>query len=211
MNRVSMLCLVAIALLPASLAAQDQPVTPSPELVLPQVTVDIRDLSVENVQAMLPPAGPPPVIVKTDLILPPAPELAVQAPARTLAVGGTDPLGGAATPPRALATQATLGVGSQNRVVGDLNVTATSQNTQASLSFSHDSADGISGQAQGSGFDTRDDVIGGSLSGQARRVRRRAPGKLHGERDRSAEAERGLLLPAGQEPRWNGDASRAAA
>ena len=166
MNKLNTLCFMAIALFPASLAAQDQPTPSPPELVLPEVTVDVRDLSVENVQAMLPPAGPPPVVVKTDLILPPTPGLAVQTPARTLAVGGTDPLGGAASPPRALATQATLGVGSQDRVVGDLNVTATGQNAQAGLSFSHDSADGISGQAPGSGFDTRSDSIGGTLSGR---------------------------------------------
>jgi hypothetical protein len=167
MKRSTILCLIAVALFPASLAAQDQAsaATP-PELVLPEVTMDIKDLSVENVQAMLPPAGPPPVIVKTDLILPAASELAVQTPERTLAAGGADPLGGPSSQPRPLATQATLGAGSQNRIVGDLNVTATGQNAQASLLFSHDSADGISGQAPGSGFDTRDDTIGGSLSGR---------------------------------------------
>jgi hypothetical protein len=133
---------------------------------MPEVTMDIKDLSVENVEAMLPPAGPPPVIVKTDLILPVAPEPAVQTLERTQAAEGADPLGGPSSPPRPLATQATLGAGSQNRIVGDLNVTATGQNAQAGLQFSHDSADGISGQASGSGFDTRDDTIGGSLSGR---------------------------------------------
>jgi hypothetical protein len=169
MHKLSAFCFMMTILLPAGLAAQDQSSsspTASPELVLPEVTVDIKDLSVENIQAMLPPAGATPVIVKTDVILPPAPQVAVVPPARTLAVEGADPLGGAAAPSSPLATQATLGIGTQNRVVGDLNVTATGKNSQASLSFSHDTADGISGQPQGSGFDTRDDTIGGSLSGR---------------------------------------------
>ncbi len=153
---------ILMAFLP-SLAAADQP--SPPVLVLPEVTLDIKDLSVENVETMLPPAGPP-VIVKSDVILPSAPELDVVPPARTLAAEGADPLGGAAASPRPLATQATLGAGSQNRVLGNLNLTTTGQNTQASLSFSHDTADGISGQPQGSGFDTRDDAISGSLSGK---------------------------------------------
>ncbi len=163
------LCLMTAILLPVNLAAQDQTATSpsaSPELVLPEVTVDIKDLSVENIQAMLPPAGGTPVIVKTDVILPPAPEVVVVPPARTLAVEGADPLGGASTPSSPLATQATLGIGSQNRVEGDLNLTATGKNSQATLSFSHDTADGISGQSQGSGFDTRNDAIAGSLSGR---------------------------------------------
>lgn len=162
MSRLSALSFVMMALLP-SFAAADQ--APSPEIVLPEVTLDIKDMSVENVQAMLPPAGAP-VIVKSDVVLPAAPELAVQPPVRTLAVEGADPLGGAASPPRPLATQATLGAGSQNRVVGDLNMTATGQNAEASLSFSHHAADGISGQPQGSGFDNRNDAISGNLSGK---------------------------------------------
>ncbi|HTP58334.1 MAG TPA: hypothetical protein VMM82_05410, partial [Spirochaetia bacterium] len=167
--RAIALCFVLTAFFPVAAAAQDQPSHvpgTSPTMVLPEVTVNIQDLSVENVQAMLPPAGGPPVIVKTDVILPPAPLVAVEPPVRTLAVEGADPLGGAGSPGSPLATQATLGIGSQNRVVGDLNVTATGQNAQASLSFSHDTADGISGHAQGSEFDTRDDAIGGSLSGR---------------------------------------------
>jgi len=167
--RIGVLCLMMTVFLPAIAAAQDQaspaPGTP-PTMVLPEVTVNIQDLSVENVQAMLPPAGGPPAIVKTDVILPPAPLVAVEPPVRSLAVEGADPLGGATSPASPLATQATLGIGTQNRVVGDLNVTATGQNSQASLSFSHDTADGISGHAQGSEFDTRDDSIGGSLSGR---------------------------------------------
>jgi hypothetical protein len=163
MNRPSALLFVVIILFPASLAAADQP--PSPELVLPEVTLDIQDLSVENVQTMLPRVEPS-TVVKSDVILPAAPELGVEQPARTLSVEGADPLGGTATPPRPLAAQATLGAGSQNRVVGSLNLTTTGQNSQAGLSFSHDTADGISGQAQGSGFDTRDDTIAGDLSGK---------------------------------------------
>ena len=163
MSRLSGFSFVMMILLPAFAAAADQP--SAPELVLPEVTLDIKDLSVENVLSMLPPAEAP-VIVKTDVLLPPAPELAVEPPVRSLAVEGADPLGGPASPPRPLATQATLGIGSRNRVVGDLNVTTTGQNAQASLSFAHDTADGISGQAQGSGFDTRTDSIAGNVSGR---------------------------------------------
>ncbi|HVP19369.1 MAG TPA: hypothetical protein VMU36_10260 [Spirochaetia bacterium] len=164
MKRFGALAVIMILIFPASRVAADQP-APTPELVLPEVTLDIRDLSVENVQAMLPPEGPP-VIVKADVILPSGPELLVQQPARTLAVEGSDPLGGTATPQNPLATQATLGLGSQNRVVGDLNVSTTGGNTQSSLAFSHETADGISDQKQGSGFNTRDDTIAGDVSGK---------------------------------------------
>lgn len=162
MKKLATISLVLAALLPSSLCAADQP--PPPELVLPEVTLDIKDLSVENVQAMLPPASPP-VIVRADVVFPPVPELAVEQPTRRLAAEGSDPLGGSASPQSPLATQATLGAGTQNRVIGDLNVSTTGGNTQSSLAFSHDSADGISGQKQGSGFNTRDDAIAGAISG----------------------------------------------
>ncbi len=163
MKKLGMLCAILVTILPASLGAADQ--KPAPELVLPEVTVDIKDLSVENIEAMLPPAGAP-VVVKTDVILPAGPEITVQAPAETLAVEGSDPLGGTASTPSPFATQATLGLGSQNRVVGDLNVSTTGGNTQSSLSFSHETADGISAQKQGSGYNTRDDTIAGDISGK---------------------------------------------
>jgi hypothetical protein len=170
MRKLGVLFLFLVLLAPAALeAAADQPPEPAqpaqPELVLPQVTLDIQDLSVENIQAMLPPT-PPVNLAGAAVLLPASPELAVQAPARTLGVEGSDPLGGATTPQRPLATQATLGAGSQNRVVGNLNVTTIGGNSSSGLSFSHDTADGISGQTQGSGYDTRDDTIAGNISGK---------------------------------------------
>ncbi|HVO39495.1 MAG TPA: hypothetical protein VMV03_10765 [Spirochaetia bacterium] len=147
------------------LAATDEPPPQGPTLVLPQVTLDIQDLSIENVQAMLPSAREAP-ITQSQILLPSTPAFTVEAPARRLAVEGSDPLGGAPAAQRPLATQTTLGAGLQNRVIGRLNVATVGGSARANLSFAHETADGISGKAAGSGFDTRDDTIGGSISGK---------------------------------------------
>ncbi|MGA2765469.1 MAG: hypothetical protein ABSG17_19145, partial [Spirochaetia bacterium] len=82
MRKLGVLFLFLVLLAPAALeAAADQPPEPAqpaqPELVLPQVTLDIQDLSVENIQAMLPPT-PPVNLAGAAVLLPASPELAVQ-------------------------------------------------------------------------------------------------------------------------------------
>ena len=169
MSRSFTSALILIVLSGGFLYAADQPAdqasAPGPTMVLPQVTLDIQDLSVEHIQAMLPPARESPISQMT-VPLPASPELAAEEPARQLAVEGSDPLGGTAAAQRPLATQATLGAGSQDRVVGRFNVTTVGGSTHTSLSFAHETADGISGKSAGSGYDTRDDTLAGSLSGK---------------------------------------------
>ncbi len=160
---IAILC--GVLCVSGTLFAADDESAPPPTLVLPQVTLDIQDLSTENVQAMLPPAQAS-ATPQVALTLPGAPVFSPVEPARQLAVEGSDPLGGAEVAQRPLATQATLGLGTQNRVLGRLNVTTVGGSTHSNLSFAHESADGIDGKAAGSGFDTRDDTITGSLSGK---------------------------------------------
>jgi hypothetical protein len=128
---------------------------------MPQMILRIEDLSVENVQAQLPPAEEMLPPVRTVPLLSEG-ELAVgepTIPAAEVESGGPT-RGGKA---RALSTDVQLGVGTTNMILGNVALTTLGPDPRLSLQFHHESLDGFDGHAPGSGFSVRDDDLDGGL------------------------------------------------
>jgi hypothetical protein len=132
-----------------------------PEIVMPQVILEIEDLSVEKVEATLPPEEellPPerriPVLSEG--------ELALGDP--TLPPGAIDVDQNAGQPrDRFLSSEIDLGAGMQNRIVGSMSLKTIGPDPRFSLSFDHETVDGFAGNAPGSGFSARNDGLDGTL------------------------------------------------
>jgi hypothetical protein len=131
-----------------------------PEIVMPQVILQIEDLSVEKVEAQLPPESellPPdraiPVLSEGDLSIG---EPSISAP-------GIDEPGLAQNRDRLLTSQINLGAGSQNNIEGSIAIKTAGQDPRFALSFNHETLDGFSGHAPGSGYNLRNDDLNGDL------------------------------------------------
>jgi hypothetical protein len=159
------LVVLAVAWLPAQSnrpAVTNQSVAPGePEIVMPQVILQIEDLSVEKVQAQLPPGEdllPPerkiPVLNEGELAIGEPTISAVGVPAETAAGQPRD---------RSLSAEIVLGAGSQNRIEGSLSLKTVGRDPRFSLLFSHETLDGFSGNPPGAGFSLRNDILDGSL------------------------------------------------
>jgi hypothetical protein len=132
-----------------------------PEIVLPQVILQIEDLSVEKVEAQLPPE---------DELLPPERkipvldegELAIGEPALP-AAGVITETAGTQSRDRLLTSDINLGAGSQNRIMGSISLKTLGKDPRFSLLFNHETLDGFSGNLPGSGFNLRNDDLDGTL------------------------------------------------
>jgi hypothetical protein len=132
-----------------------------PEMLLPKTVLEIEDLSVEKVEAKLPPE---------EELLPPerklpmlsVGEMAVGEPALPIAPGVLAEA--AATPrDRFLTTDILLGAGMQNRIVGNISLKTMGGEPRFSLLFNHQTADGFAGHDPGQGYSERDDTLSGTL------------------------------------------------
>jgi hypothetical protein len=132
-----------------------------PEIVMPQVILQIEDLSVEKVEAQLPPEEdllPPertiPVMNEGDLAVgePQIPASAVDTEA-----------GARQQADRFLTSEVQLGAGSQNMITGSMSLKTLGQDPRFSLQFNHETLDGFAGHDPGSGFNLRDDGLNGGL------------------------------------------------
>jgi hypothetical protein len=133
-----------------------------PEIVLPPLILQIEDLSVENVEAKLPP--------DTEL-LPPERNLPVlsegEIPVGEPSVVPSAPPSDAAQENQSsqgITAEAALGAGLENTILGSLSVKTLGGAPRLSLSFSHLTIDGFNGRAAGSGFDSRSDDLSGALA-----------------------------------------------
>jgi len=132
-----------------------------PEIVLPQQILQIEDLSVEKVEAQLPPGDellPPerkiPVLDEGDL--------AISEPALP-AAGVVTEAPGTPAGDHLLASDIDLGAGSLSRILGSISLKTTGKDPRFSLLFHHETLDGFAGNPLGSGFNLRDDDLDGSL------------------------------------------------
>jgi hypothetical protein len=132
-----------------------------PEIVLPQVILQIEDLSVEKVEAQLPPENellPPerkiPVLNEGELAIG-EPVL----PAAGVATVGAVPQ----VRDRLLTSDIDLGAGSANHILGSIALKTIGKDPRFSLSFNHETLDGFSGKLPGSGFNLRNDDLDGTL------------------------------------------------
>ncbi len=158
----TLVCIAFIlALFPLSLFAQGQDLEPSePDIVLPQMILEVEDMSVETIEATLPPEEEllPPL---RDIPLPAPGEIEVEDPSIIPAIEGTEPQVPAG---KAVAADAALGIGMENTVQGKLSVKTLGGAPRVSLAFSHDAVDGFSGREPGSGFDLRKEDLSGGIA-----------------------------------------------
>jgi hypothetical protein len=144
-------------------AAETVPGEPGePEIVLPPIILEIEDLSVERVEAKLPP--------EEDL-LPPARDVPLvdvgalviadpSVPTTAAAAAGTS----AGPRDRFLATDVRLGAGTMNHVVGSVAMKTLGGQPRFSLNFSHETMDGTWVDPLKPGFGRRTDQLAGALT-----------------------------------------------
>jgi hypothetical protein len=133
-----------------------------PDMILPRVILQIEDLSVEQVRAQLPPQEdllPPetkiPVMSEGDLAIG---EPTLPAPAMQSDATAGQPAD------RLLSSEVDIGAGNDNRLVANISLKTLGQDPRFSLLFNHETLDGFSGKAAGSGYSLRNDNLAGSLS-----------------------------------------------
>jgi hypothetical protein len=128
---------------------------------MPQVILQIEDLSVEKIEAQLPP--------EEDLLAPERKipvlsegDLAIGEPA--LPSPGPEVEPGAGQPrDRLLSADINLGAGSPNSIVGSIALKTLGDDPRFSLLFNHETIDGFAGNPSGAGFNLRNDILDGGL------------------------------------------------
>ncbi len=160
------LCILAVVLFAGTAglrAAGTVPGEPGePEIILPPVVLEIEDLSVERVEAKLPPEEdllPPP----RDVLLVDVGDLVIadpSVPTTAVATGGA----GAGDGNRFLATDVRLGAGSANHVTGSIALKTLGPLPRFSLDFAHETMDGSTANPLDTGFGRRSDLLSGALS-----------------------------------------------
>jgi len=132
-----------------------------PEIVMPQVILQIEDLSVEKVEAQLP-AEEELLAPERKIPLLSEGELAIGEPA--LPAPGPEVEANAGQPKdRLLSADVNLGAGSPNSIVGSIALKTLADDPRFSLLFNHETIDGFAGKPSGSGFNLRNDVLDGGL------------------------------------------------
>jgi hypothetical protein len=128
---------------------------------MPQVILQIEDLSVEKVEAQLPP--------EEELLAPERKipllsegELAIGEPALPAPGPEVEPSPGQPKD-RLLSADINLGAGSPNSIVGSIALKTLGDDPRFSLLFNHETIDGFAGEPSGSGFSLRNDVLDGGL------------------------------------------------
>jgi hypothetical protein len=162
---IALLCCTALSGVSAQArtpAGTNPAVVPTePEIIMPQVILQIEDLSVEKVEAQLP--------AEEDLL---APERKIPLLSEgDLAIGEPAlPSPGPEVEPRAvqpkdrlLSADINLGAGSPNSIVGSISLKTLGDDPRFSLLFNHETIDGFAGNPSGAGFNLRNDILDGAL------------------------------------------------
>ena len=132
-----------------------------PEIVLPPVILEVEDLSVERVEAKLPPE---------EELLPPAREVPLVEVGDFVIADPSVPAGAvsgstvAGSRDRFLTTEVELGAGSLNHVLGSVELKTLGGVPRFSLSFGHQTMDGSAVDALAPGFGRRTDDLSGTLT-----------------------------------------------
>ena len=132
-----------------------------PDIIMPQVVLQVEDLSVEKVEAQLPPEEEMLPPVRTIPTLSEG-ELAVGEPTIPAAVVESE---GPARPQndRLLSSEVQIGTGNTNMILGSVALKTLGPDPRFSLQFHHETLDGFDGHDPGSGFSLRDDSLDGGL------------------------------------------------
>ncbi|MGA2639725.1 MAG: hypothetical protein ABSG21_02335 [Spirochaetia bacterium] len=152
---------------PAPRSGSSAPVTDpavgpgEPDIIMPQVVLQVEDLSVEKVEAQLPPEEEMLPPVRTIPVLSEG-ELAVGEPTIPAAPVEAE---GPARPSndRLLSSDVQLGAGTLSSISGSMALTTLGPDPRMSLQFHHETLDGFNGHVPGSGFSLRNDSLDGGL------------------------------------------------
>ena len=154
------LLFLLISLFPLS---ADQMEPSEPDIVLPEVILQIEDLSVDIVEAGLPPEEdllPP----ERDIPLPEEAELHIEEPSTPQYFTESKSLF-LAEPGRgySLSAEGILGLGSMNHIFSSIALYRIGEEPRFKLKFLHEMLDGLSGQPPGAGFHQREDRLEGNV------------------------------------------------
>ena len=132
-----------------------------PDIVMPQVVLQVEDLSVEKVEAQLPPEEEMLPPLRTIPALSEG-ELAVGEP--TIPAAGVETEGAAApSNTRLLSSEVQVGTGTQNMILGSVSLKTLGPDLRFSVQIRHETLDGFAGKDPGSGFNLRNDSLDGGL------------------------------------------------
>jgi hypothetical protein len=171
-----MVVLFILSLLVTQLSAQA--VEPEePDIVLPEVILQVADLVVENVEAELP--------EETDLFppereapLPEEGELTVEEPAQPLSTPSGIEESLPATEPGLIA-EGILGAGSLDHLYGSISLYQMGVEPRFKLKFLHETLDGFGGHEQGSGYNFREDFLWGGVKFKVGNLLLDSSGEFH--------------------------------
>jgi len=167
-----------------------QPVEPEePDIVLPEIILQVEDLSAESVEAGLPPEEE--ILPPERGILPLQGEIPLPEEKEPGSLPG--PIGGlpqSELPPSrergyALAAEALLGAGSMNYVFSSVSLYKAGSQPRFKLQFRHEALDGMGNHASGSGFNLREEALEGGIKLKISQLALEAQGELK-------ETEQGL-------------------
>lgn len=130
-----------------------------PEIVLPNVMLELEDLSVESVSGVLPREE----LTPPEFELPRYEQYAqVQEAELDIAVPLLE-TGDGDQARSSLIAEGVLGVGTRNHFLSSVSLYRFDEKPQGKLLFSHEVMDGFSGEPAGSGFSSREDDLTGSV------------------------------------------------
>lgn len=148
-----------------------------PDIVLPEVILQVADLVVENVEAELP--------EETDLFppereapLPEEGELTVEEPAMPLFTPSGIEESLPATEPGLIA-EGILGAGSLNHLYSSISLYQMGVEPRFKLKFLHETLDGFAGHDQGSGYNFREDFLWGGVKFELGHLSLDSSGEFH--------------------------------
>lgn len=148
-----------------------------PDIVLPEIILQVEDLVVENVEAELPEVRdlfPP----EREAPLPEEGELTVEEPVLPLSapsgieesLPGTEP---------GLIADAILGAGSLNHLYSSISLYQMGVEPRFKLKFLHETLDGFAGHDQGSGYNFREDFLWGGVKFKLGNLSLDSSGEFH--------------------------------
>ena len=144
-------------------AAPSGPAEPAEtEIILPQMYLEIEDLTIEEIDAVIP-DDTEVMLSSLELPLPEPDDIAI--PAAAFAMGDETPpvsvagAGGGGLQSNSFFSEGAIGVGTSAGITGDINLYHIGSQPDFRLRYYHESADGFAGKEAGQGFSSREELI----------------------------------------------------
>ena len=136
------------------------------EIILPQMYLEIEDLTIEEIDAVVPDDT---AVMLSSLELPLPDPGAIEIPAEVFALSDADVPDSTVAEPGAeqgssFFSESTIGAGTSAHIIGDINLYHIGEQPDFRLRFFHDSLDGFAGHRAGEGYSGRDELIEAELN-----------------------------------------------